>query len=441
MRHNKYRSVIAGLAALALLARCEKQPDVIISFTEPVAQVYGAPNPDSIDVRVRLVQGADTVSSTTYRAGAGFFVFHNVPYGEYECIATAKSDLCGRMYVFVDKPHVSLSRLELFSGDGYVWWSPGETTLRPRHAYSLDSIRLHVECRTRARFAPQPLSIAPAKLGMDAAMTVSRYRKRCVASFPIDSLFRQDSLRLVIRYVVAGVDGAAERLDSATHVFAIDSAGLDSTLTARMIAHIGDGTRYYWKKAENEPARLEQFNPEGDIRIVFARAMNWQTVEENVSVQPAVPFTCFWSSDTLRISPARFLHHDTVYTVTIGTGAMSLDSARFRRPYSFEVHPRRESFFNAYWPLDGAVGVNCSSPLRFSCTYAVDTAAFRDAFSIEPAPDSLSIDSSDESWIQMRHTGLLPGTDYTMRIDKSLRSRKGIPLENDLVISFSTVAQ
>jgi hypothetical protein len=166
--------------------------------------------------------------------------------------------------------------------------------------------------------------------------------------------------------------------------------------------------------------------------------MNKQSVENNITLQPHVPFTFFWSGDTLSIIPANSLQQDTTYTVTIGDETMTTDSVPFRCPFSFFVTTSSSTFFSDYWPLDSAKNINRVIPFTYKSPYTLEAAPLRDAFSIIPAVDSLEFTATQSGMVEVRHAALDPDTTYQITVNGSLMSRKGTLLGEDLIIIFST---
>jgi hypothetical protein len=221
--------------------------------------------------------------------------------------------------------------------------------------------------------------------------------------------------------------------DSLSFDFHIDSTGLDSALTSDLVANV-----IFNNSFSSLRSTKTAFAIEGEIIVLFAHKMDNESVERSIMTAPSFSPNFFWQDNMLTIVPANSLVPQTNYTLTIGSGAQTSDSVKFRVPYAINFTTGSTDYFREYWPLDKEIGVARNVPFRFSFNYSVEPALLNAAFSITPLVDSLSFSTKKAGEILIGHAELLPDTTYKIVIDGSLSSSKGTVLGKDLQISFRT---
>jgi hypothetical protein len=272
------------------------------------------------------------------------------------------------------------------------------------------------------------VSVAPPSLARVADTVFSADRDSLRVLFPVDSLFSADQLSMTLDISIRDSGGSGWVADSICVDYPIDSAGLDSTLTRMLVCDV-------------YPERYGRANPEDSIVIEFARVMDRESVENRTSFDPDFSATWFWTDHEATIVPANALAAATDYVVTVGAGAVTRDSTVFRTAYTFGFETGDWDFFSSYWPLADAAGVPPNVPFRFSSPYSLEPVLLRQAFSIEPAVDSLGFSVGDEPGVvSVSYVDLSPGTGYVITIDSTVSSRKGMVLGERLEIPFTTAA-
>lgn len=422
--------VIVSMLLLGTVT-CDGDPDFVITPSDTESVVYGWVEPFDEPVRVCLIRDSDTVRAVFADTIEGYYCVRGVEYDVYTLHASVGERFADDLLV-VDGEVVRARTLRLTEdGDIAVKMTPRSGTTIGVSQLTNDSLfGLRYVLYDRARFdtGAAAVSISPSALARVAETILSADSDTVRVYFPVDSLFGADQLSITLGISVRLGDESGWLSDSLCAQYPIDSTGLDSVLTGLLVDDI-------------HPSVSRRINPEDSIVVEFARAMNRASVESRTSFDPVFDATWFWADGAATIIPANALEPDVRYTVTIGAGAVTADSTAFRTPYTFCFETGDWDFFSSYWPLADAAGVPLNVPFRFSSPYSLEPELLRGAFTIEPAVDSLTFTAGDEPGVvSVSHADLLPGTDYLIRIDSSLSSRKGMVLGERLEIPFTTAA-
>lgn len=421
---KRFLHLLAGAVIVVLLGHCAQDRDLVIDARGNTALVFGTVTPADLRPRVALVTAYDTLAVTT-TDGEGTYVFRDVAEGRYEIVASS-GEWFAEKWIGVGFYLEEVSPLRLIKGGiilSAASFADGDTvTFTDLYR---DSV-LRVDVRFRSAFVAEGtgrvLKIEPSYLA-DIVHTGTDGHDLEI-EIPAGMVFRADSLALTIEATLAG----SAQTESVRLVCPVDTAGFDSLTTARLIDD--------WQPRDG----AEHVGRESAIMVEFDRSMDQASVERGITLEPAAALNFFWSDEELTMVPANSLEPSTEYTVTIDTSVMTRDSVRFRVPIQSSFTTGDPSFFDEYWPLDGAKETPRNVPFDFSSRYTLDSALFVEAFSIEPEPDTLALEQVDESCIRVRHSELLADTTYTIVIDSSLSSRKGTLLGADKAIVFDTEA-
>jgi hypothetical protein len=373
---------------------------------------------------VALIGVFDTLALTTADK-KGAYVFRDVPSGYYEVCAWS-----GDWFVAAERVHVGrhleqVEHLRMVRGGAILSWFRDvarDTTIAFTDLERDGALRLEIDLRSSivAIGSGTLLSVEPAYLGDIVQSAYDAYELAIEA--PADVVFQTDSLALTIGATLAG----SNRMDSVRLVYAVDTVGFDSLMTARMI--------HEWEPRNG----AKGVDRERAIHMRFAQRMDRPSVENSISLQPAANLEFFWSDRELSVVPANSLDASTTVTLTIDTTAMTHDSVRFRVPIRLSFTTNDPDFFRDHWPLHAAENAPPEAPFFFESVYTLDSSLFVAAFSIQPEPDSLTFSPANEHRIRVHHGTLLPDTTYTITIDGSLSTRKGTLLGSDKKIVFHT---
>jgi hypothetical protein len=328
----------------------------------------------------------------------------------------------------------------MYRGRGYLNYINIEPDTKITTGYMTNDSTLSLEIRLNRTADQEPgFVIGPKRLSDDFAIDTSKGYYIRIVIFDIDSLFSVDTLKVAIVIKHSG-NGSLFPSDSIILTYPIDSTGLDSVLTDKLVRQTGSGV-FRNNGLIHVDHSIESHNLEEEILIDFFNPMDRQSVEKSITTQPQFAATFFWSDNILRIVPSNSLLPDTTYIITIGTKAMTMDSVFFRCPFRLTVKTSSESFFYNYWPLNSAMNIDPVLPFVFYSNYSIEPHLLRDAFSITPSVDSLTFEMTEPGIVKVYHAPLLPSTKYQIVIDSSLISLKGTLLGKDLNTSFTTIAK
>lgn len=434
-------SIIFATTACILslcIFQCNDKPDVNISLNDNTSVVWGTAIPETLSTHVYLLKNDDTISSTITNKSNGSFVFTDLSFGIYT-IKGSCGDWFAETTLSVFDSRVG-TYLHMYRGGGYLDYTnitPGEK-ITPALLKNDSTLPLNIRIK-RAVYLESGLIIQPKRLFGNFTIDTSKGYDTRIVYFCIDSLFSVDTLKVTVM-IKHSENGSLFLTDSIILTYPIDSTGLDSVLTDKLVRQIGSDV-YRSNESGSTEHWIVNHNLEDEILIDFARPMNRQSVEKSITTQPPFAATFFWSNNILKIVPSNSLLPDTEYNITIGTKAMSKDSIFFRCPFTLTVRTSGESFFYDYWPLNNSMNIYPVLPFVFSSNYSIEPQLLRDAFSITPSVDSLRFEMSDPGIVRVYHATLLPSTKYQIVINSSLISLKGTLLGKDLSTSFTTIAK
>lgn len=179
------------------------------------------------------------------------------------------------------------------------------------------------------------------------------------------------------------------------------------------------------------------------IVVVFSVAMDAASVLaattfDGVDRTP-VPFTISWLGNAASINPDEDLAHNTEYTLTIGTGALSAEDVAMAQAFTLTFSTETT------WPVvvttlpeDGATDIPLNVLCRVEFSQWMDPLSTEAAFSIDPvAPFNTSLVNDDILEVNFT-SDLDASTLYTVTIDASAENDWGEAMIADHVFSFTT---
>lgn len=190
----------------------------------------------------------------------------------------------------------------------------------------------------------------------------------------------------------------------------------------------------------------------------FNSDIDTESFEKALTIEPAVEGTFAYSENNhvAVFTPATTFEPSTAYTITVGTGARHTDpnfaTPGLKEPYvaKFTTAARSRVNMMSHFPADGG-NVHFTSPvleLRFDSQ--VETKGILDHISITDSkgnPVELSVRGSKYNQLVKPYGNallaisgdLVNGSDYTIRVDRNLRDKEGLPLPADITFSFHAV--
>ena len=166
------------------------------------------------------------------------------------------------------------------------------------------------------------------------------------------------------------------------------------------------------------------------ITLGFSAVMDRQSVEDAVSVSPALALSFSWLGDsTLRIDHAAFAPA-TTYTVTVGPGAKDaqghpLDTGSVPNPFSFSTAAPQDIRVIESNPEEGALDVSLNQPINLVFSDAVDAESLEAAVSISPDPGGLAFIWQSAQALSIEHADFSPGIPYTLTISQGALGQNG----------------
>jgi Sec-independent protein translocase protein TatA len=173
------------------------------------------------------------------------------------------------------------------------------------------------------------------------------------------------------------------------------------------------------------------------ITITFDEPMQQAATEAAFSISPHIQGTFLWIGNTLIFTPDA-LNIATVYTVTIGTGAVDLAGNSFDSPFQFTFTTKLDPYppiIEEYSPTGSDVPVDTLITIRFN--EAMNESSLHIAFEISPyVPGAFSFENY--TLIFKPSGNLAKNTLYNVTIKSSARDLAGNHLGFDLSWKFTT---
>jgi hypothetical protein len=188
---------------------------------------------------------------------------------------------------------------------------------------------------------------------------------------------------------------------------------------------------------------LSPENPVVDRSILctFSRNLLTETAVPSVSIVPPVAggLSISPSGPYLYINARTSFAPGTSYAITIDTSLRATDGNSLPAPITIRFQTAAFTATGSY-PVPGSTGVSIIWDLAVYFTARLDPATVAGAFSISPPVDGLAYTPSQQpSQLRFALTDTLRShTTYTVRIDTSLRSRAGYPMQEPIEFSFTT---
>ncbi|MEA3339343.1 MAG: Ig-like domain-containing protein, partial [Chloroflexota bacterium] len=199
---------------------------------------------------------------------------------------------------------------------------------------------------------------------------------------------------------------------------------------------------------QRTPERGEELPPDGDIVLIFDRAMDQASVETAFQVSPDVSGDLKWADEyTVRFKPARDLKRDAEYHVTLGAEAKASDGNPLDGAYRFRF--RTVGYLEAarVIPAPGSEDVEAASIITVIFNRPVVPLMAVSDPGYTDLPQPVTFDPAVEGQGEWLNTSiytftpaepLAGGTEYTARIAAGLTDTTGGVLASDYEWSFST---
>lgn len=180
-----------------------------------------------------------------------------------------------------------------------------------------------------------------------------------------------------------------------------------------------------------------------DITVVFSIPMDTASVRAAASLDTPtranVPVEISWLGNMVTFEPYDDLDHNTLYTLTIDTGAMSAAGAALESTFtlSFTTEPSWPMVVSTI-PDDGDTDVPLNAFVRIEFSRSMNAGTVSSAFSIDPSV-AWDVDSDWDEFTFTFGSNLAPNTLYTVTIDETAEADwGGETLPADYVFSFTT---
>jgi hypothetical protein len=168
------------------------------------------------------------------------------------------------------------------------------------------------------------------------------------------------------------------------------------------------------------------------IDIVFDQPMNTSSVENAVTISPAIEYRVYWTQDdtVASLQPLKPIAFNTTYSVTVGTGSTSADGIPMETEYGFEFATGLEDSprVTGALPILADTGIPSNHPIHIVFDHRMDQDSVNQALSITPTL-AHTITWREAGFIMVIEPmeGFEPGS-YTIEIGTDARSRVGLPL-------------
>ena len=189
------------------------------------------------------------------------------------------------------------------------------------------------------------------------------------------------------------------------------------------------------------------------IVLEFSTLMDTASVEEALSLTPAVAFSADWSGEVLTLMPDAPLNEGTRYTLRLTADARDSAGTPLQAPFTLSFEAIRSGLIAiTVLPADGVGGVSVASPIALIFDRPLDPDTLdADLFSIEPdvagslaiveAPGAAGIRNPGQAVVRFRPNGALqPNTTYHVTLDPGMTGTDGAALAAPITWRFTTGA-
>ena len=181
-----------------------------------------------------------------------------------------------------------------------------------------------------------------------------------------------------------------------------------------------------------------------NIEVEFSQAMDEAAAEGAFSVDPQVECDFSWDAGatTLTCEPQAPLEEETLYTVTIDTGAQDEAGLALEEDFTFSFETAEDvdaPTVVATHPEDGDSDVALNTAISVTFSQAMDQAATAGAFDASPPVDcEFSWNLASTVLTCSPEELLTENTEYTVTIHTGAQDQQGVSLEQDFTFSFTT---
>jgi len=182
------------------------------------------------------------------------------------------------------------------------------------------------------------------------------------------------------------------------------------------------------------------------IALTFSESMNSTSVDDAISIEPAVDYENIWNgnTDVLQLTPSQNLGYDIIYFVNISSGARDLAGNRMISPVSFSFTTEEEPDttpprIKNSEPSNEEIDVDLEARISFTFSEAMKHLSVESALTISPSIQHKL------SWNGNVIT-IIPGntldhnTTYTISIGTGARDLHGNQIVEAYSLSFTTLA-
>lgn len=176
------------------------------------------------------------------------------------------------------------------------------------------------------------------------------------------------------------------------------------------------------------------------IKIRFSEPMEVVSLQNAISLTPAVNFQLFWEDDDrlLSITPENGLDYNASYTLTIDDSASSLANRRLAQVYilGFTTELEPPDVLQAICP-ENTETEPLTQPVKIRFSQAMDTASIEQSMSITPDIGYLTTwEENDTVLVVVPAPAWELQKEYALTLNTQTRSQAGAFLENDYSCSF-----
>jgi parallel beta-helix repeat protein len=174
-----------------------------------------------------------------------------------------------------------------------------------------------------------------------------------------------------------------------------------------------------------------------NVTIDFNEEMQHLSVEEAFSIEPHVEGTFSWIGNTLIFSPLSLIN-DTMYTVTLGTGAEDLAGNSLKSSYQFSFTTKMDPYPPYIVEVEPTgVDVPLNSIIRIRFSEAMDFSSLYGAFNIEPYMSGI-LSWENDTLIFTPNGKFAKNTVYNVTVQRDARDLAGNYMVENYTWQFET---
>jgi len=189
------------------------------------------------------------------------------------------------------------------------------------------------------------------------------------------------------------------------------------------------------------------FSRDGDDPIeLYFNGLVSETFEEHISVKPSIPIVIVkqdnrsrYKTSKINILPTFGWKADTTFSITLSQSLEEVNGATLEKDTTI-IFTTPELNITATIPRNGEYYIDTNAVISIETNYLLDEGTIKNAVSLSPDVNFTVVPypGFGRTIIRLYPDQLMPATEYTVTVNKSLTDYYGVPLNDNYSFSFTT---